>query len=99
VNAAAFGKVVQHRHAVVTDGRYSQTELSEFSLILIQLDQLGLAIWSPIRGPVEQNDDALGTQQTPQVTQLTILIRQFESTHPGAHGRAILASQQTVRNQ
>ncbi len=99
MNASAFGKVVEHTHAVVTDGRHSQTELAEFSLILLQLDQLGLAIWSPIRRPVDQNNRALGTQQTLQVAQLTILIPQFEPSHLGAYRKAIIAPQQTVTNQ
>jgi len=67
MNAAPFGKVVQHRHAVVADRRYPQPELVEFRQILLQLDQLGLAIWSPIRRPVEQHDRALRTQQISQV--------------------------------
>ena len=74
MNAAPFREIAKHGYAVVTDSRHPQTQFVEFRLILLQLDQLGLAIWSPIRGPVEQNDDALGTRETPQVTQLTILI-------------------------
>ena len=64
MNAPPFRKVVEHGHAVVADGRDTQPELAEFSLILLQLDQLGFAIRSPVRGPEEHHDGALGTQQT-----------------------------------
>ena len=64
MNAPPFRKVVEHGHAVVADGRYTQAELAEFSLILLQLDQLGLAVRSPVSGPEKHHNGALGTQQT-----------------------------------
>ena len=62
MNATPFREIVQNRYAIVTDGRHSQTQFVEFSLILLQLDQLGLAIRSPIRRPVKQDNCALWTQ-------------------------------------
>ncbi len=99
MNTPAFGKVVQYPYAVIADGRYPQPEVAEFLLILLQLDQLGLAIWSPIRRAVEQNDGALGTKQAPQGPNLAILVRQLECGHPGAHRRSKVSSHQTVTNQ
>jgi hypothetical protein len=96
VNTAPFRKVVQHRHAVIADCRHPQTELAEFIPILFQLDQLGFAKGSPIRGPVEHKDSALGSQQASQIAKLAILIGQFEASYSAAHWRAIVSSRQTV---
>jgi hypothetical protein len=62
MNAAPFREIAKHGYAVVTDSRHPQTQFVEFRLILLQLDQLGFAIWSPIRRPVKQDNCALGTQ-------------------------------------
>ena len=98
MNTAALREVVKHRNAVITYGRDPEAKLPEIRLILLQLDQLGLAIWSPIRGPVEQNDSALWPKQIPQVTNLTVLILQLEPGHLVTYSRAVVPPGQTKTN-
>lgn len=62
MNAAPLREIMQHSYAVITDSRDSQAQLAEFRLFLLQLDQLGFAIRSPVRRPVKQDRGALWTQ-------------------------------------
>jgi hypothetical protein len=63
VNSTALRKIVKYRYAVIADGRNAQAKFTELSLILFQLDQLGFAVRSPIRGSIKQDNRALGSQQ------------------------------------
>src|SRR5258706_10944693 len=78
MDSPALGKTAQYRHAVITDGRYSQTKLVELGYIAFQLHELGFTEWSPVRRAVKQNHRSLRTQQAFQTVELACLIGEFK---------------------
>jgi hypothetical protein len=58
------GKKLQDVLCVVADRRDFESLLLKSSLCVLQLDQLPFAVWSPIGGPKEEDNRALGSPES-----------------------------------
>src|SRR5258708_944158 len=96
MDSPALGKAAQYRHAVITDGCYSQTEFVELTLVAFQLHELGFAEWSPVGRAVKQNHRSLRTQQAVQPVRHACLIGQFKRRKRRADCRPVFSSAHTT---
>jgi len=82
------GKVLEHSHAVITDGGQPQALIADIADTLFQLDELGFAKRSPVCRPEKYQQCPFRTKDTPQVLQLAVLIWRLKCRDGGADIRA-----------
>jgi hypothetical protein len=70
--------VLQNGDTIVTDGRQPQSALTEAFAVFVQLDQLTLAVWSPVCGAVKDNHGAGGALNVRKCPLYTVLIEEME---------------------
>ena len=90
MDVPARGEMLQNRSAVVADGSNSVSAPRQCLPVLFQLDELGLAVGSPVGGPVEQQKCALGAFDGIERVPLVRLIGRFKTRNVCADRESVI---------
>jgi len=84
VDVHALGEVLEDLGAVIGDDGEAETLGGQLVFLFRQLDELALAVGSPIRGADEGEHEAIGSTERFQALRLAVLIGEREGRDSGA---------------